>query len=202
MSLLLPVIYVGGLRVGSQVRVAPMWQPVHTPLTRKDVPDTETATSGKLIPLLLRFAGLVVILGLAGWTMSKIAVELPERLGIPATVVGALMTAVATSLPELITTLAAVRRGAVQLAVGGIIGGNTFDVLFLTAADAAYREGSIYHAIGRADLFWIAVGLVMTAILLIGLIVREQKGPGQIGLESSALLLVYAGAVAVQAFMW
>jgi len=201
-SLLLPVIYVGGLRVGSQVRVAPMWQPVHTPLTRKDVPDTETATSGKLIPLLLRFAGLVVILGLAGWTMSKIAVELPERLGIPATVVGALMTAVATSLPELITTLAAVRRGAVQLAVGGIIGGNTFDVLFLTAADAGYREGSIYHAIGRADLFWIAVGLLMTAILLIGLIVREQKGPGRIGLESSALLLVYAGAVAVQAFMW
>jgi cation:H+ antiporter len=43
---------------------------------------------------------------------------------------------------ELVTTIAAVRRGALQLAVGGIIGGNTFDTLFLTAADVSYREGS------------------------------------------------------------
>jgi len=200
-SLLLPVIYVAGLRVGGQVRAAPMWRPVSTPQTREDRPETDHEAEGSLVSLLLRFGALVVILGLAGWAMSKIAVQMPERIGIPATVVGALMTAVATSLPELITTLAAVRRGAVQLAVGGIIGGNTFDVLFLTAADVGYRDGSIYHAIGRADMFWIAVGMLMTSILLIGLIVRERHGPGRIGVESSALLLVYAGAVAVQAFM-
>ena len=59
-----------------------------------------------------------------------------------------------------------------------------------------------WFAPGMRSTNFSAVGLVMTAILLIGLIVREQKGPGRIGLESSALLLVYAGAVAVQAFMW
>ncbi|MEO2040107.1 MAG: sodium:calcium antiporter, partial [Martelella sp.] len=102
--------------------------------------------------------------------------------------VGALMTAVVTSLPELVTTLAAVRRGALQLAVGGIIGGNTFDTLFLTLSDLAYRDGSLYHAIGKDDLIWLAVGLSATAILLLGLIVRQKAGPGRIGFESAGIL--------------
>jgi Ca2+/Na+ antiporter len=59
-----------------------------------------------------------------------------DRLALSASIVGA---PVVTSLPELVTTLAAVRRGALQLAVGGIIGGNTFDTLFLTISDVGYR---------------------------------------------------------------
>ena len=200
-SLILPVIYVAGIRIGAQVRAEPMWRPVSTTSTREDRPEDDPQAATALPALLLRFAVLVSILGVAGWAMSKIGVQMSQRMGISASVVGALMTAVATSLPELITTLAAVRRGAVQLAVGGIIGGNTFDVLFLTAADAGYRPGSIYHAITDADVFWVAVGLVMTSVLLIGLIVRERHGPGRIGVESTALLLIYAGAVAVQALL-
>jgi cation:H+ antiporter len=48
-------------------------------------------------------------------------------------------TASANSLPELVTAVAAVRAGAVGLAVGDAIGGNSFEVLFLAAADLAYR---------------------------------------------------------------
>jgi len=198
-SVALPVIYILGLRVGGLVRDTPMWHPVHTGATREDVPETEQDISPSLVSLLIRFLLLAVILAVSGWIISKVGAQLSQRLGISATVVGALMTAVATSLPELITVLAAVRRGAVQLAVGGIIGGNTFDVLFLTLADAGYQSGSIYHAITHDDLFWVAVGLVMNSILLIGLIVRQQNGPGRIGVESLMILMIYLGAVAVQA---
>jgi cation:H+ antiporter len=55
-------------------------------------------------------------------------------------VVGGLFTAVSTSLPELVTSVAAVQQGALTLAVGGIIGGNSFDVMFVAFADIAYRE--------------------------------------------------------------
>ena len=58
--------------------------------------------------------------------------------------------------------------------MGGIIGGNTFDTLFLTIADAGYRDGSLYHAISNADLFWNAVALVMTALLMLGLLLRQE----------------------------
>ena len=113
---------------------------------------------------------------------------------------GALITAVITSLPELVTTLVAVRRGALQLAVGGIIGGNTFDTLFLVFSDVAYRDGGIFQAVGSTDLYWLATGMLMTAILLGGLILRQREGPARIGIESVLLMGIYACAVAVELF--
>ena len=86
------------------------------------------------------------------------------------------------------------------MAVGGIIGGNTFDVLFLSASDIAYRDGSLYGAIDTSALFWAVVGVLMTAVLILGLIRREQHGPGNIGVESVSILAIYCGAVLAAAF--
>ena len=140
----------------------------------------------------------MLLMGTAGYVIAKTASELADRMEISDSLVGALATAVVTSMPELVTTVAAVRRGALQLAVGGIIGGNTFDTLFLTASDISYRDGSLYHAVGDADYYWIATALLMTGILIGGLILRQRQGPAQIGAESMLLMAIYAGAVAVQ----
>jgi len=130
--------------------------------------------------------------------VARTAVEIVTRVGVSETIVGALMTAVVTSLPELVTTLAAVRRGAMQLALGGIIGGNTFDTLFLSVSDMAYRDGSIYHAVTPPDLLWLCVGILMTGVLLMGLILRERDGPLSMGTESLLMFVIYGGAIAVQ----
>jgi len=198
-SVMLFLIYAYGVRTTSHLRDDPMWEPVETDETRADTPDGTDDGGQSTVLLFTIFFGLMLALGLAGWTIANIAAVITDRFGIGSSVVGALMTAVVTSLPELVTTVAAVRRGALQLAVGGIIGGNTFDILFLTVADAGFREGSLYHAIGRDDLFWLAVSLVMTAILLLGLLYRQKQGPGGIGWESISLLAIYAGAIVMQA---
>lgn len=196
-SLALLVVYVLSVRAVGRIRRHPMWEPVRTPWTRTDAPDD--ASSVPLAPLLTRFLLAVLALGAAGWLISKSGAALAERFDVSQTATGALMTAVATSSPELVTTLAAVRRGAVQLAVGGIIGGNVFDVLFLTLSDAAYRPGSLYHAVGPADLFWISIAMVMTAVLLLGMLLRDRGGFGGIGFESFLILALYTGSVALQA---
>ena len=190
--------YVMGLRYARQVREDPMWSPVRTRETRADEPDEEDRGGG-WAGLALRFAALALTLAAAGWVISQAASVTSARFGLSSSLVGSLLTAVVTSLPELVTTLAAVRRGALQLAVGGIIGGNTFDTLFLVASDAAYREGSLYHALGPQDLTWLATGLVMTAVLLAGLILRQRDGPGGIGIESASILALYAAAAGMQA---
>ncbi|MSU91329.1 sodium:calcium antiporter [Rhodobacteraceae bacterium 2CG4] len=197
-SVLLVVVYGGGLVAVRRVRETPMWRPVRTPETEPDVPDEDGTDRRATLVLFGRFALLLLLLGAAGWLLSQVAAALIDRYALRASLVGALMTAVATSLPELVTTIAAVRRGALQLALGGIIGGNTFDVLFLTLADIGYREGSIYHAVGMGDWFWLAVGLVMTAVLTLGMLYREKQGPANIGVESVALLLIYGGAILLQ----
>lgn len=201
-SLMIVAVYVAGLFVSRTTREAPMWKPVRTRETRTDTPDEEDEkTAQKSNPRLYgEFIGLMALMGIAGWVIARTGSELTDRLELSASLVGALMTAVVTSLPELVTTLAAVRRGALQLAVGGIIGGNTFDTLFLSAADTAYRDGSLYHAAGMQDFFWITTAALMTVVLLAGLIVRERQGPAGIGVESLLILGIYGAAIGVQMF--
>lgn len=199
-SLLIPVIYIGALVTTRNLRETPMWRPVATGDTRTDKPEQEDAKTRRksTARLFLTFFLLMLVMGVSGWVIAKTAGAITIRMALSQSLVGALATAVVTSLPELVTTIAAVRRGALQLAVGGIIGGNTFDTLFLTAADVSYRDGSLYHAVGVGDQFWSLIAILMTGILLSGLILRQRKGPGRIGAESLALLVVYAGAIILQ----
>jgi cation:H+ antiporter len=199
-SVLLLVIYLMGAYRTADMKENPMWKAVDTKETRHDTPDEETTAKESPARQIALFVAMMLVLGVAGWVIAQSAEQITDRMDLSAALVGALMTAVVTSLPELVTTLAAVRRGALQLAVGGIIGGNSFDVLFLTLSDFGYRDGSLYHAIGSGDLFWLIVGQAMTAILLLGLIVREKQGPGGIGWESVLMLSIYGGAVGFQAW--
>ena len=200
-SLVIPVVYVSALFATRALRETPMWRPVSTPDTREDTPECEDdkTRSKSTARLFAAFLILMLVMAGAGWVIAKTAAEVTARMSLSESLVGALATAVVTSLPELVTTIAAVRRGALQLAMGGIIGGNTFDTLFLTAADVSYRDGSLYHAAGAADHFWTLTAILMTGILLGGLILRQRIGPGRIGIESLVLLIIYAGAIALQA---
>lgn len=68
----------------------------------------------------------------AGAAVAHTSGNIADDTGINETLAGALLSGVVTSLPELVTTVAAVRQGALTLAVGDIVGGNFFDVLFCT----------------------------------------------------------------------
>jgi len=188
-----PVLFAAYLysrRISLQGRDRPLWRAEDTRETRRDQPDSDAESEG-LGRLLAIVATLGGVTALAGFAVAQSGVALITEAGLKESLVGAAMTAIATSTPELVTTVAAVRRGALQLAVGGIIGGNTFDVLFVGAADIAYRDGSIYHAMGVDSAFLAALTLIMTAILILGLLRREPHGVANIGFESMAVLVLY-----------
>lgn len=196
------LVYFWGIRLASSTRKGPMWRPEMTDETRRDLPDDAgSAKSPTTAILLFQFGLLSFGVGVAGWVIAETGLQISAQAGLSETLVGALMTATATSLPELVTTVAAVRRGALQLAVGGIIGGNTYDVLFLALSDVAYRDGSIYHAIDAPTRFWIVLAILMTGILLLGLLRRERHGIGNIGFESASIIALYAGAITIYAYI-
>ena len=141
------VAYALGMRVVASVRNEPMWRPRRTPETIEDEPDAASQREN-LFRLVLAFSIYALVLGVCGYLVARSGSVLSARTGLSQTAVGAYLMAIATSLPELVTAVAAVRRGALTLAVGNILGGNAFDTLFLAVADVAYREGSIYHAAG------------------------------------------------------
>jgi cation:H+ antiporter len=199
-SAVILIMYLIGLRLATQSRDLPAWQPVRTDETREDTPAPEDSGAGISPRLWLGFALSAMVVAVAGWMVGHAGIALVRLTGVSETLIGSLFTAVATSLPELVTTVAAVRQGALTLAVSGIIGGNTFDVLFLVLADTAYRDGSIYHAIGPAPLFLITLSILLTATLLLGLIQRQRHGVANIGFESIAVLGFYLSGMAVLAW--
>jgi cation:H+ antiporter len=80
--------------------------------------------------------------------------------------------------------------------MGGIFGGNMFDMLFIAAADIAYRQGSIYHTVSARPYFLMALSILMTVVLLLGMLRRERHGIANIGFESAMVLVLYLGGVA------
>lgn len=194
-SVVLVVGYVLGLRLVHRAQESPMWLPRATAETKVDQVEV-TAEREPLIKRAAAFLVLAVLLGGGGLFLQKSAVAITLRTDLDEIVIGGLFTAIATSVPELVTTLAAIRRGALALAVGGIIGGNTFDVLFIALSDAAYRAGSIYQALSDRQVYFVALTMLLTCVLLLGLLQREKHGVANIGFEGVLLLALYGFGMA------
>ncbi|MBW4934169.1 sodium:calcium antiporter [Marinobacter sp. F4206] len=182
--------YFYGTRLIQSAGDKPMWHPSVTGDTKQDEPESKNQLAS-MSRLWTEFAVFMATLGVAGLVMEPAATAISSEAGLSQTIVGVLLTAISTSIPELVTSVAAVRRGALTLAVAGIIGGNAFDTLFMAASDIAYRDGSIYHTMTADSERWVALTLLMAAILIMGLIRRERYGLGRIGAESVAIMVLY-----------
>lgn len=196
LSLLLVAVYLFGMHLVRRAGVERLWTPTLTRQTRQDEPEDQAGHS--LGRTAAGFAVLGSITAVTGYIVAETAIEIAARTGLSETVVGTFLTAVSTSLPELVTTVAAVRQGALTLAVGGIIGGNSFDVLVVGFSDVAYRAGSIYTAIGGRQVFLLSLAHFLGGTLLLGLLRRERMGLGRIGFESAIILVAYATAAVLQ----
>ena len=200
-SPLLLLLYILSTRYIAYAGEHPMWQPVKTDDTVEEDSSVDESEEFSVAGLLGQFAVLGVVVGVAGYFIAQSGLLLAERSGLSQSFVGALGTSVATSLPELIVAISAVRRGAITLAVSNIIGGNTFDLLFLCFADVALREGSLYHAGTERQLFIIALTILLTAVFLLGLLFRQHDGPAKIGWESSLMIVLFVAGQVVLYFM-
>ena len=200
-TIALIIFYAFGVHLLARTHETPMWLPRITRDTTAESKDQHQHKKKDLLRLWIEFASYAAIVAFAGWALAQLAIPLVEKTGLSHGIVGGFFTAVSTSIPELVVAITAVRMGALNLAVGDIIGGNAFDTLFIAASDIAYREGPIYADVSNAEQFWLANSILMISVLLMGLIYRERHGPGNIGLESVALLILYGGGVATLSFM-
>ncbi|MTE21434.1 cation transporter [Streptomyces sp. TRM43335] len=196
-SVALVAFYWGGIRL-IRDHDEPMWRAVRTRDTVPDVPDDEPLRHGRvrLWGEFLGIAGLVVV---GGWAVARAAGGILDATGLSAGLVGAIFMGGVNALPETVAAVAAVRRGAVTLAVAAIVGGNCLDVLNLAVGDLAFRGGSLYHSADTDHLFLTSASLVMTTVLLGGLLVRQRRGWLGLGFDGALLLTIYLSTVAVLA---
>lgn len=82
----------------------------------------------------IMFGLIAIVLG-GGWAVDG-ATGLAYRVGLSETVVGLTIVAIGTSLPELVTSLMAARRGENDIALGNVVGSNLFNLLFILGISA------------------------------------------------------------------
>jgi cation:H+ antiporter len=144
-------------------------------------------STAKVVGLFLFCSVLTLVAGVLLETSGE---ALAKQIHLDGLVFGATVLALATSLPEISTGLAAIKLGDYELAMSDILGGNAFlPVLFLLASAIAAKP-SLPQA-HPSDIYLTGVALLLTLIYSVGIIFRSPKQYMRMGIDSLTVLLVY-----------
>ncbi len=121
------------------------------------------------------------------------ASELAQLAGVSARVVGLTVVAVGTSLPELVTSLAATRRGQADLAVGNVVGSSLLNVLFVLGASGAIAPMPFSAALLFDGLVSLAAVAVLWAVSVRSRSLGRGGGAVLLGCYGTYLAAVLAG---------
>jgi cation:H+ antiporter len=137
------------------------------------------------------FTVAAVVTLAAGVALERSSERLAQHAGMSGVLFAATVLAAATALPEVSTGLASVGLGDYQLAVSDIFGGNAFlPTLFLLASFLA--GSAVLPGASNADIYLTGLGGLLTVVYMIGLIFRPRRLLGPLGLDSAAVVVLYA----------
>ncbi len=132
-----------------------------------------------------------VIVIIAAMFLPKIGEGIAETTGLGQSFVGNIFIAISTSLPEVVVSLAAVRMGAVDLAIGNLFGSNIFNILILGIDDIFFVKGPLLSFVSQNHAISALSAIMMTAIAIIGLTYRAEKKPMFLAWDSVGITIVF-----------
>lgn len=132
---------------------------------------------------------LIVII--AAIFLPKIGEGIAEITGLGQTFVGSIFIAIATSLPEVVVSLSAMKIGAVDLAIGNLFGSNIFNIFILAIDDIFFIQGPLLSYANQNHIISAQSAIVMMAIAVIGLTYRAVRKPLFLAWDSIGIILVY-----------
>lgn len=126
-------------------------------------------------------AGIII----GGQLVVDSASDIARGFGMSETLVGLTIVAVGTSLPELVTSIVAAKKGESDIAIGNVVGSNVFNILFVLAASAAITPMNI----NAQSLFDLVVLMAVTALTYVFCITQKKVNRP----EGIMLVLIYVG---------
>jgi len=119
--------------------------------------------------------------------------NIAQKTGMSDSFFGTLFLAITTSLPELVISISALRIGALDMAMGNLLGSNVFNILVFAINDFFYTEGPLYKVISDTHLLSVLVSMIMTAVVAIGLVTRPEKKLWRLSQDTFIILILYIG---------
>lgn len=140
----------------------------------------------------------MAIIGAGTW-LGLIGDELSEVTGLNASFVGTLFLAICTSAPEIVVSISALRLGALDMAVGNVIGSNLFNMgVTIFVDDLFYTTGPILSYAAMDHIGTALFAILMSCVVIIGLIFRPRFWSRiWVGVDAMALIFLYVGAIVV-----
>lgn len=123
--------------------------------------------------------------------LSQYADVISEKTSMGGMMVGTLLLAGATSLPEISTSFSAAAIGNADIAVGNMIGSNLFNLFILAAFDFLLRRRRILERASRDHIYTLFLGLLLTVLVILALWLRLDASILGIGLDAWIIALAY-----------
>lgn len=139
----------------------------------------------------LGFAAAALALLLSAPLLARVGQDIAEATGISEMFIGTSLVAITTSMPELVTALAAVRLGAFDLAVGNLFGSNAFNMAAFAFADLAYRQGPLMSTVSSSHALTGLWSILLMNVGLMGIIYRVEQRYLLIEPDSFVMIIGY-----------
>jgi cation:H+ antiporter len=133
-----------------------------------------------------------VVIG-AALFLPGLAQNIATASGWGESFVGTFFLAASTSLPEVAVSYSAIRMGAVDLAVGNLIGSNLFNILILSVDDMFYNKGPLLKDASDSNLVSVFSVIMMTAVVIASLAYRRPRKSFLMAWDSLIISGIYIG---------
>lgn len=135
-----------------------------------------------------------LVVGAAAF-LPEIGARIAAATGLGQTFVGNILLAMTSSLPEVVVSIAAVRIGAVDLAIGNLFGSNLFNIFILVIDDLLFARGPLLSFIDPSHIISAGSAIAMTAVSIVGLTYQADHKRLPWGWDSIAMMVIFISNV-------
>ena len=153
--------------------------------------------SSPLRHALTRYALYALVVVGAALFLPPLAQRIATTTGLEESFVGTLFLAASTSLPEIAVSLSAVRMGAIDMAVGNMLGSNLFNIAILAIDDMAYTQGLLLADASPSHVLSVLSTMAMSAVVIIGLTFHVTGKRFLLAWDAALVLLLYVANAAL-----
>jgi cation:H+ antiporter len=190
-SLLLILLYVVSARIMTQFEIRRMAAAI-----LEVEPEAAQYQHIKRGQAYLNFTLLSLATVLLGVWLAYLGDEVATTTGLGESFIGSLLLAAATSLPEVVVSLEAIRMNAVEMAVSNIFGSNLWNLAILGIYDVAYLKGDLWLQISDVHLFTAIISMIMTSVAIVGLIYHAvSRSRMYVTWDGLTLIALYIGGM-------
>lgn len=152
----------------------------------------EEKTKFKLKDLIYIIIGIAGI-ALGGQLVVNGATGIARTLGISETVIALTIIAIGTSLPELVTSIIATRKGETDIAIGNVIGSNIFNILFILGLTSVISPISL-----NMNTFMDILFMTISSLLVFIMLQKNKRIGRKKGICMLAMYVLYMAYILVR----